>query len=221
MAQSLRPRATRWLQRSAAGGRPLPMRRLIGFIDPEAVSVSQILRRNERDLDYVSLSGRNRAGKFEREPSLPLRGTEGSNPACSRRESTANLTAEDVTSGVGDRASLRSARGRRQRPDPTTRRSGSTSGSSCHFRLPPQGGEEVMNERVDECLALAKDKFAPAVRPIYASTDTHRPIHVGSSIFLKINDVPHPRGRTVYESPQFTGDTPISMLLRPPGTLFH
>jgi hypothetical protein len=51
--------------------------------------------------------------------------------------------------------------------------------------------KEAMNERVSECLALAKDKFAPAVRPIYASTDTHRPIYVGSSIFLKINDVPH------------------------------
>src|SRR5579863_7634497 len=51
--------------------------------------------------------------------------------------------------------------------------------------------EELMNERVNQCLTLAKDKFGPVVRPIYASTDTGRPTHVGSSIFLKINDVPH------------------------------
>jgi len=51
--------------------------------------------------------------------------------------------------------------------------------------------QEVMNERVNECLALAKDKFAPAIRPIYASTDARRPVHLGSSIFLKIDDVPH------------------------------
>ena len=50
--------------------------------------------------------------------------------------------------------------------------------------------QEVMNERVNECLALAKKKFAPAVRPIYASIDTRRPVHLGSSVFLKINDVP-------------------------------
>jgi desulfoferrodoxin (superoxide reductase-like protein) len=51
--------------------------------------------------------------------------------------------------------------------------------------------QEVMNERVKDSQALAKDKFAPAIRPIYASEDNGRPIHVGSSLLLKINDVPH------------------------------
>jgi hypothetical protein len=51
--------------------------------------------------------------------------------------------------------------------------------------------QEVMNERVNECLAVAKDEFAPAIRPIYASTDALRPIHLGSSVFLKIDDVPY------------------------------
>lgn len=49
--------------------------------------------------------------------------------------------------------------------------------------------QEVMNERVNECLALAKDKFASAIRLIYAGTDARRPVHLGSSVFLKIDDV--------------------------------
>jgi hypothetical protein len=51
--------------------------------------------------------------------------------------------------------------------------------------------QEVTKEWAKECLALAKEKFAPAIRPIYASNDTRRPIHVGSSVLLKIDGVPH------------------------------
>lgn len=51
--------------------------------------------------------------------------------------------------------------------------------------------QEVINERVNECMALAKDKFAPAIRPIYVSTAAARPVHLGSGVFLKIDDVPH------------------------------
>jgi hypothetical protein len=51
--------------------------------------------------------------------------------------------------------------------------------------------QDVMSERVKECLTLAKDKFGPAIRPIYASADARRPVHIGSSVLLKIDDIPY------------------------------
>ncbi len=50
---------------------------------------------------------------------------------------------------------------------------------------------EVVNERMNECVDILANKYMKTVRPIYGSTEHGKPYHIGSCVLIETNSTPY------------------------------